>query len=180
MRRATLTAAALVAVLSTAACANPGAQVPVSSQTASPLPPNQLDQTVVLKASTNGQLGEVVVDGQGNTLYRFDKDTAKPPKTNCLVDCTMKWLPLFDTGKLQIDGVDRALVSSVVRPDTFERQVTIAGWPVYRYGADLAPGDAKGQGVGGVWWAITPTGKKITTGGGQAAAPPSQAAAADN
>jgi predicted lipoprotein with Yx(FWY)xxD motif len=140
--------------------------VPVN-ETQAPLPPAQIDQTVVLKANTSSQLGETVVDGAGYTLYRFDKDTAKPTKTNCLEDCLPKWPPLIDTGKLKVDGVDQALIGSYIRPD-FERQVTIAGWPVYRFAGDTGPGDTKGQGVGGTWYAITPTGKKATGGGAAA------------
>jgi predicted lipoprotein with Yx(FWY)xxD motif len=146
------------------------------NQTQAPLPPAQIDQTVVLKASTNSQIGETVVDGAGYTLYRFEKDTVKPTRSNCLEDCLPKWPALIDTGKLQIDGVDKALVGSYVRPD-FERQVTIAGWPVYRFAGDTAPGDTKGHGAGGTWYAITPTGKKAPGGapaaGNQASQPPS-------
>jgi hypothetical protein len=39
-------------------------------------------------------------------------------------------------------------------------KLTLAGWPLYRYALDRKPGDWKGIGVGGVWWAITPTGQK--------------------
>ncbi len=31
---------------------------------------------------------------------------------------------------------------------------------MYYYEQDQQPGDTNGQGVGGVWWATTPTGKK--------------------
>jgi predicted lipoprotein with Yx(FWY)xxD motif len=96
-------------------------------------------------------------------LYRFDKDTAKPPRTNCLEDCVPKWPPVIDTGDIRLDGIDQALLGSVVRPDS-TRQVTIAGWPVYRYAGDTAPGEAKGQGAGNVWFAITPQGKKAAAG----------------
>jgi predicted lipoprotein with Yx(FWY)xxD motif len=33
----------------------------------------------------------VVTDWQGWTLYRFEKDTPKPPKSNCAGDCATKW-----------------------------------------------------------------------------------------
>jgi len=45
-------------------------------------------------------------------------------------------------------------------------QVTRNGWPLYSYAGDSAAGDANGQGVGGVWWVLTPVGEKIGGGGG--------------
>ena len=44
----------------------------------------------ILSANSTAQLGTVVVDGQGFTLYRFDKDSAKPPTSNCADDCAQK------------------------------------------------------------------------------------------
>jgi predicted lipoprotein with Yx(FWY)xxD motif len=157
MRRVTLAAVAVATVLSAAACTSSGNATPV--QTAAPLPPGQIDSTVLMKAGTSPQLGEILVDGAGYTLYRFEKDSPKPTKATCLEDCAFRWPPLIDTGNLRIEGVDKALVGSVVRPD-FERQVTVAGWPVYRFSGDAAPGDVKGQGAGNTWFAITPQGKK--------------------
>ena len=40
------------------------------------------------------KLGEVVTDSAGMTLYRFDKDTAEPPKSNCDGDCATAWPPV--------------------------------------------------------------------------------------
>jgi hypothetical protein len=34
------------------------------------------------------------------------------------------------------------------------KQVTINGYPVYYYAGDMAPGQAKGNGEGGVWHVI--------------------------
>ena len=47
----------------------------------------------ILTANSTAQLGTVVVDGQGFTLYRFDKDSAKPPTSNCADECAQKWPP---------------------------------------------------------------------------------------
>ena len=44
-------------------------------------------------------------------------------------------------------------------------QLTIGGWPVYRYSGDKAAGDTTGQGVGKVWFAVTPAGKKAVATG---------------
>jgi predicted lipoprotein with Yx(FWY)xxD motif len=45
-------------------------------------------------------------------------------------------------------------------------QVTLNGWPLYYYAGESAAGDTNGQGVGGVWWVLTPEGEKIGGGGG--------------
>jgi predicted lipoprotein with Yx(FWY)xxD motif len=152
-----LVAVGLAAIVSASAC-TPSNPVDVAAP-ASPQPAANIQGTLVLRAKAVGSLGQVVVDGRGYTIYRYDKDTAKPPHSNCLDDCFPKWPPIIDTGDVQLDGVDQALVGSVVRDDA-TRQVTIAGWPAYRFSGDSVPGDARGQGVGNVWFAFTPTGKK--------------------
>ncbi|MBC9713821.1 hypothetical protein H9Y04_14715 [Streptomyces sp. TRM66268-LWL] len=107
------------------------------------------------------ELGEVVTDSAGFTLYRFDEDTAKPPKSNCEGDCATAWPVVAAEGAKAAPGVDEALIGSVERADGTE-QLTIAGWPMYRYAKDKQPGDAKGQGVGGTWFAAAPDGKKAS------------------
>jgi predicted lipoprotein with Yx(FWY)xxD motif len=158
VRRVAVVAVGLATILSASACSAPTNPVTAAAPS-SPLPAANVHATQVLRLRTVGQLGEIVVDINGYTLYRFDKDTAKPPHSNCLDDCFPKWPPLMDTGDLRSDGVDPALIGSVVRSDS-TRQVTIANWPVYRFSGDTAPGDARGQGLGKVWFAITATGKK--------------------
>jgi predicted lipoprotein with Yx(FWY)xxD motif len=120
-------------------------------------------QTKKLSATEAGSLGQVVVDGAGRTVYRFDSDTAKPPKSNCAADCAAAWPPLLatDPAAVEVQGIDKALIGTVDREDG-NKQVTIGGWPAYRYAKDAAPGDVKGQGVGGKWFAFTPAGKKAS------------------
>ncbi|OPC85294.1 hypothetical protein B4N89_25455 [Embleya scabrispora] len=113
----------------------------------------------VLKAGTDAKLGPIVTDGNGFTLYRFDKDTAKPSASNCDGACATQWPPVTTTDGVTVTGVDRSAVGSVTRGDG-STQVTIAGWPVYRFAPDTRPGDTKGQGVKGTWFAVTPDGKK--------------------
>jgi predicted lipoprotein with Yx(FWY)xxD motif len=117
-----------------------------------------------LTAATVGGLGQVVTDRSGMTLYRFDQDTANPPATHCAGQCAVKWPPALVTGSgtVTLKGVDKSLVGTVTRPDG-SKQLTLHGWPLYRFANDAAPGDAKGQGVGGTWFAATPQGAKATT-----------------
>jgi secreted repeat protein with Y-X4-D motif len=54
------------------------------------------------------------------------------------------------------------VVGTVTRADG-TKQLTIKGWPVYRYVGDKKPGTWKGQNVGGKWFVINPDGTKNLT-----------------
>lgn len=108
------------------------------------------------------RMGEVVTDEKGWVLYRFDKDTANPPTSNCVDECERIWPPVYTDGKPTLDGVADDVVGTVTRQDG-TKQVTLDGWPVYRYIGDKEPGQWKGQGVGGTWFVVQPDGKKNTS-----------------
>lgn len=114
-----------------------------------------------LAASRSDDLGAIVVDADGFTMYRFDKDTANPSKSNCVGDCLKTWPPaIVTTENLAVDGIRQELVSTITRGDG-TKQLTIAGWPIYGYSGDKAAGDTTGHGLSnGAWAAVTPDGKK--------------------
>ncbi|UYQ65934.1 SCO0930 family lipoprotein [Streptomyces peucetius] len=114
------------------------------------------------------ELGKVVADSAGLTLYRFDKDTANPPKSNCEGDCAKTWPVVAAGGASAAPGVDPSLIGEVTRADG-TKQLTIDGWPMYRYAKDTKAGDVKGQGIGGTWYAAAPDGKKAAPGADGAA-----------
>ena len=116
---------------------------------------------VELNATESEQIGTYLTDGAGRTLYRFDKDSAKPPKSNCNGDCATAWPPLLikSPGKIFPKGIDPKIIGYVERADG-HCQVTINGWPVYYFVADAKPGDINGQGVNGKWFATSPDGAK--------------------
>ncbi|GAB2568618.1 hypothetical protein Aab01nite_44630 [Paractinoplanes abujensis] len=118
-------------------------------------------KTVELNATENEQIGTYVADGAGRTLYRFDNDSNKPPKSVCNGDCATAWPPLLikSPGKIFPDGLDPKILGYVERADG-TCQVTINGWPVYYFVADAKPGDINGQGLNGKWFAIKPDGGK--------------------
>ncbi len=130
---------------------------------------------VQLRAAKAGELNPVVVNGAGLTLYRFDKDTAKPSKSNCNGDCAKTWPPvtIAKGGKVFVAGVKKADVGVVTRDDG-QLQVTVKGWPVYRFNKDAKPGDTLGQGVGGTWFGVTPDGQKAGAPQGTKPADPTQ------
>jgi len=153
---AAIVGAAVAGLLALSACA----PKPVAPEP-QPAEPAGDSQAVKLAAAQLGPLGSVVTDQNGRTLYRFDKDKAKPPVSNCNDDCAVAWPPVVvnDLSEVRLSNVDKSLVGIVERQDG-TKQVTLAGWALYRYRDDKRAGDAKGQGVGGTWFAATPEGKK--------------------
>ncbi|MFI9788370.1 hypothetical protein ACIHEI_33400 [Kitasatospora sp. NPDC051984] len=156
-RRVTMLAAgALAAAALIAGCGSGG-----GGSSSSTMHSGSQTQATTLMTEHNGTLGTLVTDGQGFTLYRFDQDTNNPSATHCTGDCATLWPPELTTGSgaPALKGIDAKLVSTVTRPDG-THQVTLNGWPLYRYTPDTKPGQTNGQGVGGTWWATTPTGDK--------------------
>jgi predicted lipoprotein with Yx(FWY)xxD motif len=106
-------------------------------------------------------VGDVVSDDDGFVLYRYDNDTAQPPKSNCVeTECVLVWSPvLAASGNVNVKGIDKALVGTVERGKGL-KQVTLGGWPLYRYTDDEEVGAAGGNGAEGLWFAIKPDGQK--------------------
>jgi len=128
-------------------------------------------------------LKDVIVDQNGMTLYLFTKDTKKAKTSSCNGDCAKTWPPVLSNGKVELQGIDSKLLGSIKRADGTE-QVTIGGWPVYRFSKDNKAGDANGQGVNGTWFVIEANGCKASANGSASGAPaqqaPAQQAPADN
>ncbi|MFD7736065.1 hypothetical protein ACFV6F_37475 [Kitasatospora phosalacinea] len=150
----TLAAAALVA-----GCGSSGGSGSSSTSAGHTGNPGQSQGT--LMTAHDATLGTLVTDGQGHTLYRFDQDTNSPSASHCTDACATLWPPELagGSGSADLKGIDGKLVSTVARPDG-SRQLTLDGWPLYRYAPDTQPGDTKGQGVDGTWFAATPSGGK--------------------
>jgi predicted lipoprotein with Yx(FWY)xxD motif/predicted outer membrane protein len=115
----------------------------------------------VLSAAKARAVGSIVVDAKGFTLYRFDKDSAKPPRSSCSGTCIRKWPPALAGEQLSTKGVEQNLVGKVRRGDG-RWQLTLGGWPLYRFAKDRKAGDVKGQRVDGVWFVVAPDGQKAT------------------
>ncbi|MCB5166751.1 SCO0930 family lipoprotein [Streptomyces bambusae] len=120
-------------------------------------------------------VGPTVTDSRGFTLYRFDKDTANPPASDCEGSCATTWPPVPADDATAGSVIDPGLLGEVVRGDG-TRQLTLAGWPVYRYAPDTKPGEAKGEGVGGTWHALGADGKPAAGAAARRAADPAPAA----
>jgi predicted lipoprotein with Yx(FWY)xxD motif len=105
------------------------------------------------------QMGNVVVDSEGWTAYRFDLDTPNPPTSACYDACLRSWLPILVERTPTLAGVDAAKVGTIQRPDG-GKQVTLGGWPLYRFVGDNGPAKWKGQAVNNSWWVVQSTGQR--------------------
>jgi predicted lipoprotein with Yx(FWY)xxD motif len=102
-------------------------------------------------------VGTVLVDAHGLTLYSLQGETASNIK--CTDNCLKTWPPLVlttpggPTGGVEVTGT----LDTTARPNG-DQQVTYDGLLLYTYSGDSDPGDANGQGIGGVWYAVSPSG----------------------
>jgi predicted lipoprotein with Yx(FWY)xxD motif len=104
-------------------------------------------------------LGDVLVAGDGMTLYVFDPD--EQGASTCYDECEAAWPPLIADGEPVAGGDVQADLLGTAEREGGELQVTYDGWPLYRWASDQAPGDTTGQGVQDVWWVITPDAEPV-------------------
>jgi predicted lipoprotein with Yx(FWY)xxD motif len=115
-----------------------------------------------LVAKTIPKMGAVATDAKGWVLYRFDKDSTIGRTSACAGTCARIWPPALTSGEPKLVGIERGLVGTIRRADG-TMQLTLGGWPLYRYAGDQKPGQWKGQGVAGTWWVTAPNGAKNLT-----------------
>ena len=125
--------------------------------------------------------GLFLVDDKGMTLYLYTKDT--PNTSNCYDQCAAAWPPFLTNGApLAGTGITPSLLGTTTRKDG-KTQVTYNGNPLYYFAKDQKAGDITGQGVGGVWFVLSPRGAGMTSskaaGPGHAAGVQRDQAAAD-
>jgi predicted lipoprotein with Yx(FWY)xxD motif len=115
--------------------------------------------TKISIARTN--IGRVLVDGRGHTLYLFQRDARG--KSTCAGACAAYWPPLIASGKpLAGAGVRQALLGTTKRRDG-RLQVTYNHHPLYGFVSDVRRGDTTGEGLnayGGLWYAVSAAGAK--------------------
>lgn len=112
-----------------------------------------------MKTASSGA-GQIVVDSKGMSLYFFTKDVKDSGTSACTGACLQAW-PVFTTTS-DVPGVDgvTGAVGTIATPDG-KKQVTLNGMPMYYYAKDKAAGDVTGQGVGGVWYLVSPSGEMV-------------------
>ena len=110
--------------------------------------------------TADSSLGEIVVDGEGMTVYMFDNDTQGADASVCEGECATNWPAVTtDSENPEVEGVTGE-VGTIEGVDG-STQVTLNGWPLYYFVGDEAAGDTNGQGVNQVWWVLTSDGERF-------------------
>jgi predicted lipoprotein with Yx(FWY)xxD motif len=125
------------------------------------------DPVYEVTTSAVSNLGTILVDGKGYSLYLYEPDH-QSGKSTCYVTCAVEWAPLLVPSSAKIPiagpGVTASMLSTTRRTDG-TIQVTYNGWPLYRWAEDTTPGEATGQALnnnGGLWYVLDPAGNAIT------------------
>jgi predicted lipoprotein with Yx(FWY)xxD motif len=158
-----------LAAITLTACAGdePDAAAPADEQPVASQPPvdettdapDAPDTSGVSLATAQTELGTIVVDGNGLTVYMFDADSQGAETSTCDAGCLGSWPLVPGDDDVSLDGVT-GTVGTVTATDG-STQLTLNGWPLYYWAGDSAAGDATGQGVSDVWWVLDASGEPI-------------------
>jgi predicted lipoprotein with Yx(FWY)xxD motif len=140
-----------------AACSDGGETTGGDGPTETPQETEEPAEATV--AVEDSDLGEIVVDAEGTTLYVFLADEGS--ESTCYQDCEDSWPPLTVEGDpVAGEGIDASLLGTSERTDG-SLQVTLDGHPLYYFSGDETSDDTNGQGVGDVWYVVSPSGEAI-------------------
>jgi predicted lipoprotein with Yx(FWY)xxD motif len=103
----------------------------------------------LMKVKTS--IGPVLANSKGFTLYWYSKDTSMT--SACTGGCATAWPPLIGTPKAAMGVRLTGKLAAITRAGGLT-QATYKGHPLYTYAGDTAPGQVKGNGLGGVWHAL--------------------------
>lgn len=160
MRSMTLTGLLAAGILLTACGGSaPLTESAAQAETAVPTTEATSEAAPVVAAAKLGEteLGPVLTDADGRTLYGFTNDVEA--RSTCSGACADAWPPVIVDEDWSVGpGVDVGVFATTQRDDG-QLQLVAGAWPLYAYAGDAAPGDASGQGSGGVWFAIDPAGE---------------------
>ena len=138
----------------------PEGEPPPEEEAAAPEEVEATDDAAEDLAVADTELGEILVEGEGMTLYLFTQDP--PGESVCEEDCLAAWPPLVVEDEPVLgDGVDAGLVGTITRDDDGSIQVTYGDAPLYTWASDEQPGDVTGQGVNDVWYVVAPDGSAV-------------------
>ena len=119
-------------------------------------------EAATVRVYSHPDLGEILVDREGMTVYQFDSDEQGAEESACVGDCLSSWPPLL-VEEEPTAGDDVTAELNAFERDDGSVQVTANGWPLYHYIGDEEPGATNGQGIRDDWWVLDPDGTPIVT-----------------
>ena len=102
---------------------------------------------------TNKAVGNYLVDGNGNALYYFAKDSVG--QSACSGDCIKNWPAFAPSGLVVPSALNTTDFATITRQDG-AKQLTYKGYPLYYFAKDMKRGDLGGQAVGNNWYVVDP------------------------
>ncbi len=113
-------------------------------------------KTVKVSTATVSHVGTVLTTASGMTLYRFTEDPKG--KSVCTGACAKIWPPLTAAKGEHVQGPKGMKGLSVINVGHGHWQVAFHDVALYRFEGDTKKGQAHGQGVGHVWFAVLKSG----------------------
>lgn len=164
MRKVWASAALVVALTLVAAGCGGGDEPSGTAATEAPTTTAAQQEGGTTVAVASSPLGDILADAEGRTLYAFLPDDQGA--STCYDDCAATWPALVvDRGDPTAgDGVDAELLGTTERDDG-KLQVTYGDWPLYYFADDETADDVNGQGVGDVWYVVSPDGSPLQDAG---------------
>jgi predicted lipoprotein with Yx(FWY)xxD motif len=167
-RNVRLVAAALIGVVALAACGSSGGSKGAGDEadtsttrpaaTSSTSAPGAKDTLQLADTS----LGKVIAGADGKVLYLYQPDGTAEVST-VAPGVLVAWPPVVvKTAPTVGAGLDQSKVSAGTQPNGM-KWVRYNGHLLYGFTGDAAPGDTNGNGIAGVWHAVTAAGDAVAS-----------------
>ena len=115
--------------------------------------PDLSNEVYTIEVDDHPTFGSILIDADGNTLYRFSSDGAGV--SQCLGVCAETWPPVvLNTTDVAAPVGIVAQFSNHTRADGTV-QMVFDGSPLYYYSGDEEPGDAFGHGINDTWSVVS-------------------------
>ena len=116
-----------------------------------------------LATASNAKVGKsILVDSNGKTVYTYAPD-GTDTTSKVTGGLRQAWPPVTATGSPTAGtGLDASKIAVFPQSDG-GMQVAYNGHLLYTFSGDSKPGDANGQGLGGIWYVLGTDGNKIDT-----------------
>jgi predicted lipoprotein with Yx(FWY)xxD motif len=116
----------------------------------------QVAQNYSVNVDNDPIIGSHLVDSNDYSLYVSTND--RSGNSTCTGQCAANWPPFYAGSSITVpSGLSKSNFGTITRADG-TKQTTYMGRPLYRFFGEQNPGDAGGDGVGGVWYVARPSG----------------------